>query len=169
MTLLPSAQGENLSPRHRVLLSSRVYKGKDCLVGWDTLGFLGKMVLLVNAFIGLLSPWLFTETVTLEDRPLWLLLGTLCSLQSPPSGSMSFPRAAKMFQGLGKKNTGFIMPKKKTLFEIKIKQLQNLTVCWQVNCNSTCVVFSHVKSICVRCGHVVYNVGPDPKSQEAVY
>lgn len=63
------------------------------------LGSLGKMVLLVNALIGLLSPWLFTETVTLEDRPLWLLY----TLQSPRSGSMSFPRAAKMFQGLGKK------------------------------------------------------------------
>lgn len=74
------------------------------------------------------------------------------------TGPTSFPRAAEMFQGL-EENVGYTMPKKKILFEIKIKQLQNLTFCWLVNGNSTRVVFSHVRSICVRCGHVVRNVG----------
>lgn len=103
-----------------------------------------------------LSP--LTEGVTAPSGPCSCSLGHFVPLshhhqrrffQELSKGCKNVPRAGK--------NHWLPNAKKKTLSEIKIKQLQNLPFCWLVNRNSTRVVFSHVKY--VGCGHVVYNVG----------
>lgn len=87
------------------------------------------------------------------------------------TGPVSLPRAAKSVPRPGHGGAGgcWLHKEKKSLFEIKIKQLQNFTFCWQVNCHSTLVGLAHVKSICVRCGQVVCSVGRDPKKVRRLY
>ena len=95
--------------------------------------------------LGLLFPLAFRRGSNCpEHSPLRLPFGTLCSLQSPPSEPFS-PQGPGAFQGLQKcpkgweekkkKTVGYTRHKKQTLFEIKIKQLQNFTFRWQVNCH----------------------------------
>ena len=141
------------------------------------------MVLTMSTFPGALSPLgsSLREPLSVAQFFAFALWGTwfplVTAIRFPvatsifSTGPVSLPRAAKSVPRTGHGGAGscWLHKGKKSLFEIKIKQLQNFTFCWQVNCHSTLVGLEHVKSICVRCGQVVCSVGRDPKKVRRLY
>lgn len=145
---------------------------------------MGEMVLTMSTFPEAPSPLGFSLRAAILSTVLGVcflghLVPSVTTIRLPIVTSIFFTGpACELSKGCKKCSKGWAwgsgrllatQGKKKSLFEIKIKQLQNFTFCWQVNHHLTHVGLAHVKSICVRCGQVVCSLGRDPKKVRRLY